>query len=140
MRYVGDFCECFTPEDEDGQDGTYFRHLEKRVVSTVVESDRDEVHEDRKKRAMLYIRANYKKLFKDEAYKKAYYMLIDESLRYNFSEADVSVVSDEERDIMSFVLDIQLSNIDNEDVEEYKGDAEYIVEWIRSGKELIVYV
>ena len=50
------------------------------------------------------------------------------------------VVSDQERENERFILETFISDISKKKMESYKADAEYIVEWVKSGKNLIVYI
>ena len=52
----------------------------------------------------------------------------------------ITVVSDQERENERFILETFISDISKKKKESYKADAEYIVEWVKSGKNLIVYI
>lgn len=131
-------------EDNDNQDGTYFREYEKPYEEEYTfGSDRDPEHEEKKRRAALYIRAHFKELMKDESYRIAYYKLIDESARelsYMVDNKPLIKVTEKERDFEGSVLDLQISIEGKRKVERYKSDAIYIVDWVRSGKSLMVYI
>lgn len=141
-RYDDDIMELY---DEDPQDGTYYREIEKEDVydpDAPFKSDRDERHEDRKRNAALYITA-HKELLKNADYLIAYNKILDEYARefaYTVLNHPISVVSDKERESESSILATFIHDISKKKMESYKADAEYIVEWVKSGKNLIVYV
>lgn len=144
MRFYDDYEMDEYWEDNDNQDGTYFREYEKPYEEEYTfGSDRDQAHEEKKHRAALYIRAHFKELMKDEAYKKAYYKLVDEFARefsYIVHNKPITVVSDEQREFEGSTLDFEISIKGRKKIEKYKADAIYIVDWVKSGKNLIVYI
>lgn len=131
--------------DEDPQDGTYYRGKESDEFydpDAPFGYDRDERHEERKKHAALYITA-HKELLENADYLKAYNRILDEYAReyaYVILEKPITVVSDQERENERFILETFISDISKKKMESYKADAEYIVEWVKSGKNLIVYI
>lgn len=141
-RYDDDIMELF---DDDPQDGTYYRGKESDDTydpDAPFKSDRDEQHEDRKKHAALYITA-HKELLKDADYLTAYNKILDEYARefaYTVLNHPISVVSNKERESESSILASFIPDISKKKMESYKADAEYIVEWVKSGKNLIVHV
>lgn len=143
-RYDTD--DIFAWYDDDPQDGTYFREQES-PRDTYDENapfgdDRDYKHEQRKRRAALYIHI-HKELLKDADYLKTYNKILDEYAReyaYNVLKKPISIVSDEERELESSTLDFQIACLGKRKVERYKDDAVYIVDWVKSGKNLIVYI
>ena len=52
----------------------------------------------------------------------------------------ITFVSDQERENERFILETFISDISKKKMESYKADAECIVEWVKSGKNLIVYI
>ena len=141
-RYDEDIMELY---DEDPQDGTYYRGKESDEFydpDAPFGYDRDERHEERKKHAALYMTA-HKELLENADYLKAYNRILDEYAReyaYVILEKPISVVSDQERENERFILETFISDISKKKMESYKADAEYIVEWVKSGKNLIVYI
>lgn len=130
--------------DDDPQDGTYYDAQEaKRYDPTApFGSDRDEAHEQRKHRAAVYFCA-HPQLLKDADNLKAYTKILDEYARefaYNILKKPISVVSDEDRDIQIFALDFEAKCLGKKKVERYKEDAQYIVDWVKQGNSLIVYL
>ena len=132
--------------DEDPQDGSYFREQEpprdpfERNVSHYID-DRDEKHEEIKRHAALYICA-HKELLKKTDFRIAYNKILDEYARdyaYNVLKKPITVVSDDERELSDSALDFELCITDRNAVQGYKKDAQYIVNWVKSGKNLIVY-
>ena len=98
------------------------------------DNEEDIARYERKFNAALYIRAHFKKLMKDEAYKAAYYMIIDELARefsYKMLDKIITVVSDEERELQSVTLDFEISLRSKKEIEKYKEDAEYVLNWVR---------
>ena len=72
----------------------------------------------------------------------AYNKLLEEYARdyaYHVLEKPITVVGDEERAFLDSALDFELSIIEKNEVQNYKKDAIYIVDWVESGKNLIVY-
>ena len=58
-------------------------------------------------------------------------------------DEDIMELYDEdpqERENERFILETFISDISKKKMESYKSDAEHIVEWVKSGKNLIVYV
>lgn len=142
---VFDTDEILAWYDEDPQDGTYYRSQElsrppfERNLNYY--DNRDDKHEEIKKHAALYICA-HKELLKKPDYRIAYNKLLDEYARdyaYHVLEKPITVVSDEERAFLDSALDFELSIIEKNEVQKYKKDAIYIVDWVKSGKNLIVY-
>ena len=130
-------------EDNDNQDGTFFEGYEKPYRKEKGNSgERDKEHEERKRRALLYIHAHLDALMKNEDYKTAYNRLIDASVReFHFSvyETRLETVSQEQRELEGAVLDFEILALEEKEIESYKEDAAYIVKWIKQGKRLIVY-
>ena len=132
--------------DDDPQDGTYFDAQEGKQYPYNPDAsfgdDRDETHERRKHRAAVYIAA-HKALLKDADYLNAYTKILDEYARefaYNIQKKPISIVSDEDRDTQIFALEFEAKCLGKKKVEHYKEDAIYIVDWVKSGKNLIVYI
>ena len=132
--------------DEDPQDGTYFQEQEGRRdtynPNAPFGDDRDEQHERKKHRAAVYFCA-HKELLKDADCLNAYIKILDEYARefaYNIQKQPISIVSDEDRDIQIFALEFEAQCLGKKKVERYKDDAMYIVDWVKTGKSLIVYV
>lgn len=132
-------------DDEDPQDGTYFRAQEpirepfERNVGYI--DDRDYKHEEIKHHAALYICA-HKELLQDEDYRIAYNKILDEYARdfaYHALRKPITVVSDEEREFSDSSLAFELCLTEKSEVQTYEKDAIYIVNWVKSGKNLIVY-
>ncbi len=104
-------------------------------------SDRNQTFERRKHRAALYINA-HKELLQQAEYLTTYNKILDEYARefaYIALKNPIAVVSDEERESESSMLDFEVSTLDKEKIERYKEDAIYIVDWVKSGKSLVVY-
>ena len=98
-------------------------------------------HEEIKKHAALYICA-HKELLKKSDYRIAYNKLLDEYARdyaYHVLEKPITVVTDEERAFSDSTLDFELCLTEPSEVQTYKKDAIYIVDWVKSGKNLMVY-
>lgn len=133
--------------DDDPQDGSYFREQEVPRMDTYDEdapfgSDRDQALEKRKRRAALYITA-HKELLKQQDYLSAYNKILDEYAReyaYVCLQQPISVVTDKERENESLSLAFEIACLGKKKVERYKNDAIYIVDWVKSGKNLIVYL
>ena len=88
---------------------------------------------ERKFKAALYIRAHFKELMKSEEYKRAYYIIIDELARdcsYNMCDKMICAVSDEERKIQSSILDFEISDRGRTEIEKYKADTQYVLNWV----------
>ena len=105
-------------------------------------SDRDQELEKRKHRAALYLSV-HKGLLQKEEYLRAYNKLLDEYARefaYNILKKPIALVSEEERAVESASLESEASTISKKKLERYIEDVEYIVEWVKSGKSLIVYI
>lgn len=105
-------------------------------------SDRDQEHEQRKRRAVIYIRAHFDELMKDEAYKIAYYKIVDQMARdeaYICGEP-LTVVTERARELENSFLDFEITLRTKRILETYKEDAVYMVDWIKSGKSLLVYL
>ncbi len=137
--------EIFAWCDEDPQDGTYFRAQEQQSdfyeQSFDYVDDRDDKHEEIKRHAALYICA-HKELLKNPDYRIAYNKLLDEYARdyaYHVLKKPITVVSDEERAFTDSTLDFELCLTEQSEVQTYKKDAIYIVDWVKSGKNLMVY-
>ena len=131
--------------DDDPQDGTYFNAQEGKQYhynpNAPIGDDRDEVHERRKRRAAVYMAA-HKSLLKKEEYLTAYTKILDEYARefsYHMHGKPLSVVSDDDRDTQIFSLEFEANCLGKKKVDRYKEDAEYIVDWVKAGKSLIVY-
>ena len=142
---IFDTDELLAWDDRDPQDGTYYRSQEPLQQSFEESFDyydeRDERHEEIKHRAALYICA-HKELLKKPDSCIAYSKLLDEYARdyaYHVLEKPITVVSDEERAFSDSTLDFELCLTDQSKVATYKKDAVYIVDWVKSGKNLIVY-
>lgn len=132
--------------DDDPQDGTYFKAQEPprepfdNYVFRI--DDKDYKHEEIKHHAALYICAHKELLEKDD-YRIAYKKILDECARdyaYHVLKKPITVVSDEEREFADSALDFELCVTEKSALESYKKDAIYIVNWVKSGKNLIVYV
>lgn len=131
--------------DDDPQDGSYFNTQEgKRYFydpKAPFGDDRDETHERKKRRAAVYIAA-HKALLKDADYLNAYTKILDEYARefaYHVYNKPISVVSDDDRDTQIFSLEFEATCLGKKEVARFKEDAIYIVDWVKSGKSLIVY-
>ena len=142
---VFDTDEVLAWYDGDPQDGTYYRSQESSRVPFVNDfhyiDERDGKHEEIKRHAALYICA-HKELLQKPDYLIAYNKLLEEYARdyaYHVLEKPITVVSDEERAFLDSALDFELSIIEKNEVQNYKKDAIYIVDWVKSGKNLIVY-
>lgn len=113
----------------------------KYYKNTPFGSDRDQTFERRKHRAALYINT-HKELLKQKEYLTTYNKILDEYARefaYIALKKPIAVVSDKERESESFMLDEEANTLDKEKIEQYKEDAIYVVDWVKSGKSLIVY-
>ena len=142
---IFDTDEVLAWNDEDPQDGTYYRTQESSrepfEQSFGYIDDRDEKHEEIKRHAALYICA-HKELLKESDYRIAYNKILEEYARdyaYHVLEKPITVVSDEERAFSDSALDFELCLTEQNEVQTYKKDAIYIVDWVKSGKNLIVY-
>ena len=142
---IFDTDEVLAWNDEDPQDGTYYRTQESSrepfEYSFDYIDDRDEKHEEIKRHAALYICA-HKELLKKSDYRIAYNKILEEYARdyaYHVLEKPITVVSDEERAFSDSALDFELCLTEQNEVQTYKKDAIYIVDWVKSGKNLIVY-
>ena len=142
---VFDTDEVLAWYDGDPQDGTYYRSQEPSRKPFENDfygvDDRDDRHEEIKKHAALYICA-HKELLKKSDYRIAYNKLLDEYARdyaYHVLEKPITVVTDEERAFSDSTLDFELCLTEPSEVQTYKKDAIYIVDWVKSGKNLIVY-
>lgn len=105
--------------------------------------DRNLKHEKIKYKAVLYIRLHFDELIKKEAYRTTYYKIIDQYARECFYieyNKTLVVVTEKEREIQSSTLDIEIEIKGKQKIESYKKYAEYIVEWLQSGKSLIKYM
>ncbi len=144
IKYYDDYDMKEYWEDNDNQDGTYFRKHEKPYKEEFSSEDNiDRKHEEKKHKAALYIRAHFVELMKDEAYKKAYYEIIDQTAReiyYFINDKPLAAVSDEQRELEGFSLDLEIKNKGIKNINKYKSDAAYIVEWVISGKNLTAYL
>ena len=130
MKRYGDYEMDGYWEDNDNQDGTYFWKYEKKDREAPFEIDLYEMYEERRHNALLYIRAHFKKLMKEEAYRNAYAQLVDECVRkfsFEFYEKPLTTVSEEDREIDGKVLDFEISLRGKKEVEKYKADAIDIV-------------
>ena len=79
---------------------------------------------------------------KKSDYRIAYNKLLDEYARdyaYHVLEKPITVVTDEERAFSDSTLDFELCLTEPSEVQTYKKDAIYIVDWVKSGKNLMVY-
>ena len=142
---VFDTDEVLAWNDGDPQDGTYYRSQEPSRKPFENDfygvDDRDDRHEEIKKHAALYICA-HKELLKKSDYRIAYNKLLDEYARdyaYHVLEKPITVVTDEERAFSDSTLGFELCLTEPSEVQTYKKDAIYIVDWVKSGKNLMVY-
>ena len=127
-------------DDYETGESSFRKH--KKFYHITYGSDRDQAHERKKYRAAIYIRAHFKTLMKDEDYKKAYYKLIDEFARENFyliNRKTLAIVSEEQREVENSLLDYEIADRGKKKIEKYKQDAIYMVDWVKEGKNLIVY-
>ena len=104
-------------------------------------SDRDRTFEQRKHNAALYITA-HKELLQQAEFRTAYNKILDEYARefaYIALQKPIADVSDQERESESAMLEFEAVNLGKEKIERYKDDAAYVVDWVKSGKSLIIY-
>ena len=142
-RYDTD--EMFAYYDEDPQDGTYFKNQEPPCEvfdpSEDFTYDLDCRHEERKRHAALYICA-HRELLKNADYRHAYNKILDEyasDYAYHVLGQPITVVNDAERAFADFVIKSELAAVEKGELQKYKKDAIYIVDWVKSGKDVIVY-
>lgn len=132
----------FYGEDNDNQDGSYFRAIDKCPEPTVPQYDIDVKLDTKKMRAVLYLHL-HQELMSKKQYKDAYDKLRDDGVRscayWMEHKAVVGSITEADRDAENFVLDIQLNEYEVERVEKFKKDAIYIVRRIAAGKSIFTY-
>lgn len=137
MRYYDVFDSDEFDEDLDDQDGTHFKDYEP-PYEDYYSNDKTliDIYEENDFRTLLFIRAHYDELINDEAYRKAYFRLLNEMIRKAsyFVNEPISKISDEDRESQESALDFLISIEGRKKIETYKNNAIYIVDLINSGK------
>ena len=137
MRYYDVFDSDEFDEDLDDQDGTHFKDYEP-PYEDYYSNDKTliDIYEENDFRTLLFIRAHYDELINDEAYRKAYFRLLNEMIRKAsyFVNEPIGTISDEDRESQESALDFLISIEGRKKIETYKNNAIYIVDLINSGK------
>ena len=137
MMYYDVFDSDEFDEDLDDQDGTHFKDYEP-PYEDYYSNDKTliDIYEENDFSTLLFIRAHYDELINDEAYRKAYFRLLNEMIRKAsyFVNEPISKISDEDRESQESALDFLISIEGRKKIETYKNDAIYFVDLINSGK------
>ena len=122
-------------EFNDDQDGTYFEEQRCPYGNCENEYDDEQIKIwEKRQRALLYF-YKHQELLDQERYKTAYDRIRDFCVRqveYDMNDRIVSDITEEDRSFLTLALDIE-SSIKGDEIEFYKDDVEFIVQWLEDG-------
>lgn len=122
-------------EFNDDQDGTYFEEPNIPFDYSENEYDDEQIKIwEKRQRALLYL-YKHQELLDQERYKTAYDRIRDFCVRqveYDMNDRIVSDITEEDRSFLTLALDIE-SSIKGDEIEFYKDDVEFIVQWLEDG-------
>ena len=122
-------------ESNDDQDGTYFEEQRCPYGNCENEYDDEQIKIwEKRQRALLYL-YKHQELLDQERYKTAYDRIRDFCVRqveYDMNDRIVSDITEEDRSFLTLALDIE-SSIKGDEIEFYKDDVEFIVQWLEDG-------
>ena len=88
-----------------------------------------------KTNALIYLRAHYDEISKNEWYAKAYRIMLDEMIRSDYKAIYrdiITKISDEDREMKNRALDMLIETEGKENTENFKDDARFAVEFLKS--------
>ena len=111
-----DFCDTYSSDD-------------------IYISDEEMRYENSKTNALIYLRAHYDEISKNEWYAKAYRIMLDEMIRSHHKAIYrdiITKISDEDREMKNRALDMLIETEGKENTENFKDDARFAVEFLKS--------